>query len=398
MGGGNDQASQRRSLVCYLKGLHFIAALGFHNIDMSRDVKIAWAKGQNGQPVHIKDASNGKGCLCTCFECAEPLIAVQSKTGRRAWHYSHESHTKCSGMSALHYVAQQIIVDRVGESMAIPGLSVSINDTDFLNNDVCFGKDISPTKIRFSSAVKETRVGNKIVDVFCSEASGDIVAFEVCVTHAKTTADIQYFNEQGLRVVEIDLSHMPWDASFKEIQHAVLHNPETRAFIAHPLKLEAEKQYAQWQSEHHQRFFQYVHSYAQTSHEVSFSYSREFGTNLYSYLFEKTVPLTLSKAISEIHKEDDDMYWYEARLQNDSVVRVLFTIHKYGYVEPSFNWDVPTLVNPGFEHMFTDSDGFDWHRVHKWNLKMEQEGKREYEKHRESINDSIKVSVPNFLR
>lgn len=59
--------------------------------------------------VHVSEVSRGLACGCHCVGCGQPLLARKGPV--RAQHFSHWTHTSCSGApeTALHLAAKQVL-------------------------------------------------------------------------------------------------------------------------------------------------------------------------------------------------------------------------------------------------------------------------------------------------
>jgi len=80
-------------------------------------VKLAWGMLLSGEMRHVSEVKNGKGCACVCSECEQPLIANQGKI--KTHYFSHQADTNCSGESALHRAAKQILEEAAQRKMRL---------------------------------------------------------------------------------------------------------------------------------------------------------------------------------------------------------------------------------------------------------------------------------------
>ncbi|MCF7995276.1 MAG: hypothetical protein K9L88_10600 [Chromatiaceae bacterium] len=79
---------------------------------MNASVKMAYGKGTDGAPVHIRDSANGLSCGCQCIECGSPLVAKQGNV--LDWHFAHAVESACGGYSPetiLHYRAKHLFAE-----------------------------------------------------------------------------------------------------------------------------------------------------------------------------------------------------------------------------------------------------------------------------------------------
>ncbi|RJG38791.1 competence protein CoiA family protein [Motilimonas pumila] len=187
----------------------------------NRRVKAAWAKNAAGDVVHIDSVSNGLKCGCICVDCGGKMVARQN--GNKAPHFAHHTHVDCSGESALHAAAKQIILNAAmtGQIITRPNTAESVQYIDHF--DISHQRYLPPTPpATLSGAETEVRRGDVIVDVLCKTASTKF-AVEIHFRHAKSECDVLKFKRMGLECFEIDISQVDWDISPEALEEFVLH-------------------------------------------------------------------------------------------------------------------------------------------------------------------------------
>lgn len=209
--------------------------------------KIAW--GYDGNVfIHIDDATSGINCGCACPECGTPLIA--KKGNIKDWHFAHEQLSNCQGESALHQLGKQAVVDIASQKdkITLPSqyYQTFVQQKPFIikGNLSCAIDNKDECASRLLSAKEEVKRGALVFDTLANADDFDELVVEIFVTHKKTGNDIIKFKAMGISAFEIDLSYLPWNASYSDIISAV--------------KCGAPRK---WLSHHqHELFIHYLHS------------------------------------------------------------------------------------------------------------------------------------------
>lgn len=200
---------------------------------MMNSVKIGWGIGKDGKYKHIRSVDNGLKCDCVCPECKTPLVANQGNVKR--WHFSHASNTECKGESLIHRLAKQVILDAARSRKA---LLISSNGGTVYEQDkdgIVHSKEWNAPERQYhvQQAEAEAKLGSQIVDVLCHDKAGNALAVEIFYTHKKSDKDIEKFAQNSIEAIEIDVSSMAWDATYEQIEKAVLQNAR-RTFLHSP--------------------------------------------------------------------------------------------------------------------------------------------------------------------
>ncbi|MDW1941455.1 competence protein CoiA family protein [Vibrio sp. Vb0599] len=191
-------------------------------------VKLGWGLSKDGKYKHIRSVDNGLKCDCVCPECKTPLVANQGNVKR--WHFSHASNTECKGESLIHRLAKQVILDAARSRKALlissNGGTVYEQDKDGIVHSKSW---YAPERqYHIQQAKEEVKLGNQIVDVLCHDRKGNALAVEIFYTHKKSDVDIEKFAKNSVESIEIDVSGIPWDATYEQIEQAVLLNARRR--------------------------------------------------------------------------------------------------------------------------------------------------------------------------
>ncbi|EIE5869548.1 hypothetical protein O8Q24_000113 [Vibrio parahaemolyticus] len=195
---------------------------------MMNSVKIGWGIGKDGKYKHIRSVDNGLKCDCVCPECKTPLVANQGNVKR--WHFSHASNTECKGESLIHRLAKQVILDAARSRKALlissDGGDVYESDKDGVVNSKSW---YAPErKYQIQEAEAEVKLGSQIFDVLCHDRKGNALAVEIFYTHKKSDVDVEKFAKNSVEAIEIDVSGIPWDVTYEQIEQAVLLNARRR--------------------------------------------------------------------------------------------------------------------------------------------------------------------------
>lgn len=152
-----------------------------------------------GEEVSIKDALKGRACDCICSACRKEVLAAKGQKNKH--HFRHTVETNCPGMTPLHKLMQEIIKE--GKILLTARGELFYQ---FLGLEVRLNK-------------------------FYADAAVDIddctIYIEVQVTHDNTIEKIQYYKENKVPHLNINLSDLPHDIS-KEDLIAILNNEPER--------------------------------------------------------------------------------------------------------------------------------------------------------------------------
>ncbi len=195
---------------------------------MMNSVKLGWGIGKEGKYKHIRSVDNGLKCDCVCPDCLQPLVANQGKVKR--WHFSHASNAECKGESVIHRLAKQVILDAARSRKALlvssNGGTVYEQDKDGIVHSKAW---YAPERqYHIQQAEAEAKLGSQIVDVLCYNSNGNALAVEIFYTHKKSDVDVEKFAKNSVEAIEIDVSGIPWDVTYEQIEQAVLLNARRR--------------------------------------------------------------------------------------------------------------------------------------------------------------------------
>ncbi|HCH2231323.1 TPA: hypothetical protein NKS39_000075 [Vibrio parahaemolyticus] len=191
-------------------------------------VKLGWGLSKDGKYKHIRSVDNGLKCDCICPDCQQPLIANQGSV--KSWHFAHASNSSCMGESVIHRLAKQVILDAARSRKALLISSDGGNLYESDKDGVVHSKSwYAPERqYHIQQAKEEVKLGSQIVDVLCHDSSGNALAVEIFYTHKKSDVDIEKFAKNSVEAIEIDVSKVSWDATYEQIEQAVLHNARRR--------------------------------------------------------------------------------------------------------------------------------------------------------------------------
>ncbi|EKG0006155.1 hypothetical protein O1D82_003669 [Vibrio cholerae] len=191
-------------------------------------VKLGWGLAKDGTYKHIRSVDNGLKCDCVCPDCLQPLVANQGNV--KSWHFAHASNSSCKGESVIHRLAKQVIVNAAHSGLP---LLISTNDGTVYESDkdgIVHSKSwYAPERLyHIRQAKEEAKLGSQIVDVLCHDSKGNALAVEIFYTHKKSDVDIEKFAKNSVEAIEIDVSKVSWDATYEQIEQAVLQNARRR--------------------------------------------------------------------------------------------------------------------------------------------------------------------------
>lgn len=189
-------------------------------------VKISWGLDTpSGSMKHINEVPNGLACQCICPSCGSPLIARQ---GKIKWCFAHSVDNDCNGETALHKAAKQILVQEANSKsrFSLPDQKLlSVELEDLAGNKHSKSCADGFESILIVAGQEEVRVTESIqVDVLLVEENETKLSVEIFVTHVKDERDARKFQQAKINSIEIDLSHLAWDADYESIKREILKN------------------------------------------------------------------------------------------------------------------------------------------------------------------------------
>jgi hypothetical protein len=352
------------------------------NTIMQQNVKMAWGKDADGSLTNINDANNGKACNCYCLECKNPLIARQGKSGRMKWHFAHASNTSCSGMTVLHYVAQELFLEAVKHktSLNLPSLRIFKQKT-IIGTSVEFEKSLPQKRFTIYQAQLEKCLGSNICDVYCQDESGDELYVEIHVTNAKSDADIKSFRGLNVNCIEIDLSQLDWGASYDEIKHAVFQTIENTTFLSHKAYSEIEPFFKLALTESKLRLQKEAEQVVLIDKRLACVYSTQFRF----FRFNGEIDfLILKKDIEVVFNTNSLTHKEEAilieGLANGTVpLCIAFCFEESLGIQVAKNLpaDIPTLIVVINDEYDDYEYAYHWLGVEKWSKKLKKIGLKE---------------------
>ncbi|PZR20756.1 MAG: hypothetical protein DI539_09820 [Flavobacterium psychrophilum] len=171
---------------------------------MTQCIKYGWHE-QTGRVLHISEAENGLSCHCHCFECKEKLEAVQGR--KKEWHFRHNSNINCKGgpETALHKLAKQIIAENT--QMVLPGVNLTYKEPKL-----------------------EQRLEHFIPDVTVATEYGN-VHIEIRVSHPVDLIKEQFYKDNALPSIEINLNTISFSITPQELSQLLLNTAKFKHFI-----------------------------------------------------------------------------------------------------------------------------------------------------------------------
>ncbi|MFT7374073.1 MAG: hypothetical protein ACI9T9_002775 [Oleiphilaceae bacterium] len=359
----------------------------------SKEIKIAIGKHSTGRIIHIKEADNGKRCDCVCLECGSPLIAVQGKSGKRRWHFSHSVDSNCSGMSVLHALAQEILFSMSGKGhIMLPPLFVHKRES-LLNGDYFERKDNIREKPFFLSSVQlERRVGSHINDAVCYDENGNILLVEVFVTNKKSEDDIKSFQKQGIACIEIDLSNIPWDTSIEDITSILINEIDNKKFLQNIEEAHLIAKFKNERDSANQEILSclnindsWVCRRLSDGFETSFGGSYDFKDHkLKSHIIKKFKDLRI-KMIQGECRQVTETIWASKVLVNEQSEVIVFCGLSFDLIDElvseNISGDRPVLgivSHPINKNGTIKSNYRKWYNVNKWHSKIKNEAYSEF--------------------
>lgn len=155
--------------------------------------------------VHIDDVPRGLKCKCICIECSSEMLAIRGIS--KTWHFRHFVDSNCKGgqETAIHKLAKQIIVN---------------------NNSIKL-----PFKIlQYSEAKEEVPFKGFVPDIIAVSDEKPII-IEIFVSHRCESQKEEYYRNNLINSLEIDLSNISYHISVKDLEELILRNSSNKRII-----------------------------------------------------------------------------------------------------------------------------------------------------------------------
>lgn len=150
-----------------------------------------------GNIINIENAKHGE--KYTCINCSEQMMAKKGDV--REWHFSHHNNTaQCHHDGWLHKEVLSLIISRIEKSNTFK-IDTPDGELDLCNN------------IEYT---REKEYEGFTPDILI-KTNGDVIFFEVCVTHACSKEKIA----SGIKIIEIQTSN---DKVLEELLDGNIHS------------------------------------------------------------------------------------------------------------------------------------------------------------------------------
>ncbi|MBK8610351.1 MAG: hypothetical protein IPL84_10510 [Chitinophagaceae bacterium] len=190
---------------------------------------------KNGEIVHVDNVENGLACKCVCPDCETPLIAFNRKENKRKSHFQHQNEGNCTNAyeTALHYLAKQIILK--SKRLTVPVLIYrQASHAFFYDNFIKNFKKVIPETLTFDRVEIEKNEGEIRPDLKCFV--GDyFIQIEIAVTHFVDGFKKEKIINQGIPLLEIDLSKFARDIHISKLEEILQGKIDCMKWIHNPI-------------------------------------------------------------------------------------------------------------------------------------------------------------------
>lgn len=177
----------------------------------SRGFKLGWDKNKS-RIIHIDEVPEGfVGAICP--DCKSPLIASNRNPDTRvkATYFKHHGDSTCSGETLIHLWAKQVIADKLrinNATYTAVGLA-----KDIMRKEHRIELTNSPKTVSLEQVSLETRIvknyKSRIPDISARLKTGESLYVEIFVNNAVDKDRSNFFRNNNLNCLEIDLSSLP---------------------------------------------------------------------------------------------------------------------------------------------------------------------------------------------
>lgn len=155
--------------------------------------------------VHVSEVLRGNACDCICIECGNGLQA--RKGNARRHHFKHITGTECDGETILHKLAKKILVNN--RQLALPS---------------------QEGYFQYAEVNEEYKLGGIRPDIILATAD-DKLLVEIAVTSFVTEEKLKKIRAHNYNAVEIDLSSLPRDCSYLELEQILIHQVDKKEIV-----------------------------------------------------------------------------------------------------------------------------------------------------------------------
>lgn len=156
-----------------------------------------------GNIVHVSEVLRGNACDCICIECGSELQA--RKGSARRHHFKHITGAECE--TILHKLAKKILVNN--RQLTLP------------SQDGYF---------QYAEVNEECKLENIRPDIILITA-GEYLLLEIAVTSFVTEEKLKKIREHNYNAVEIDLSSLPRECSYSELEQILIHQVDKKEIV-----------------------------------------------------------------------------------------------------------------------------------------------------------------------
>lgn len=174
-------------------------------------LKVPFARCADGVARHVTAVTGLPGGPFTCLDCQERLT-LRRPANKRA-HFAHLSDSLCTGETALHLYAKELLAQR--RTLTLPALILQ----DEGLSEIVF----KTGSYEFEQVLPERNLGTFQPDAIVLYKGAEL-AVEFLVSHAVDAEKRAKVLERNISMVEIDLSSVRAGSfSADELDHAILH-------------------------------------------------------------------------------------------------------------------------------------------------------------------------------
>lgn len=212
---------------------------------------------KDGLMVDISEVERGLACGCICPVCRSPLQANQG--GEVSHYFSHdpiqrkgECHSALE--TVIHLMAKQIL--EKGASISLPQLEISEMLTHKSGRVFRDKIIVAPEKrLNYSYVDVEKSIENIRPDVILY-ASDSPYIIEIAVTHFVDNKKKDWFREQQIFAIEIDLSKLKRLPSKLDLYNEIIIQTDNKKWLSNPdaegvrttLRQELQQQFSEYQA------------------------------------------------------------------------------------------------------------------------------------------------------
>ena len=183
---------------------------------------------KKGKLLHISEVSRGLACGCVCPACGDRLVARKGTI--REHHFAHAAGNDCRTAveTALHLAAKEVLERR--KEIVLPSVEIQFHFHRYRTSGDKSLILAPERRYQLTSVALERRLSTIVPDVLAHVENRPLL-IEIRVTHGIKARKLARIQNLDMSTVEIDLSAVPRDLTWKDLEEMVVESATHKQWI-----------------------------------------------------------------------------------------------------------------------------------------------------------------------